>query len=233
MEEIINEIKRQYFSYPILIFVLIVSIFISLTRRKKFKILKYFPIYLFWLLAVLILNSVCLYPNSLCFYLLPFVQYTDYFFTLVELIVFSNFFYRLIKNYSLKKGIVVINIIFAIYFIYKGVFDVNFYLGISEATQAKVYTIEAVVLLIICLIYFFQLFRDLPFSNLRDEPVFWVSAGVLFFTAGTLPYSLLENYIVTNYFSFSFSLYSIFYVFYVLLFSMIIKAYLCKTKEAI
>ncbi len=230
MDEMIKVMEKQYFSYPILLLILIAAIVISLSNRKKFKILNHFPVYLFWLFGDLILNSSCLYANSLCFSILPYVQYVDYSFTLVELIVFSNFFYRLIKDNKLKKGIIIVNIAFALYFIYMGVSDVNFYLGVTEMTQAKVYTLETVVLLIICLTYFFQLFRDLPFSNLRDEPVFWVSAGILFFMAGTLPYSLLENYIVINYFSFSFSLYSIFYVFYILLFSMIIRAYLCKAK---
>jgi len=232
LHEIIREMERQYYSDLALMVVLIFSILLAYKNRKKFKVLRYMPIYLIWLLIDMLLNSMCLRPNSLLFYIIPYAQWVDYFSTLVELIIFSNFFYCLIKNYILKKGIIAINIVFAFYFIYMGVIDENTYYGVTEATQSKVYTLEAVLLLLICLTYFFQLFKELPFSNAKDEPVFWVSAGILLFMTCTLPYSVLENYISIKYHHFSFSLYSIFYIFYIFLCFMIVRAYLCKAKVA-
>ena len=50
MEEIIKQIGKQYYTDPILISVLLISIFVSLKNRKKFKILTYFPVYIVSLL---------------------------------------------------------------------------------------------------------------------------------------------------------------------------------------
>ena len=110
------------------------------------------------------------------------------------------------------------------------VLDNHFPNGTSEITQSKVYTVEAVLLLLICLIYFFQVFRELPYIDIKNESIFWISAGLLFFVTCTLPHSILENYIFKNHSSFSFSLNAIFYIFYTLLFLMIIRAYCCHSK---
>ena len=225
-----KEMESQYFSRPTLLLVAIVSIIISLRNRKKFKILDWFPIYLISFLVAFLANDM-LYVLSLRPFFIPCSQYADYIFTLLELLVFSNLYYRIINNQSVKNTILITNMVFFAYFIYMAVLDVDFPNGISELTQSNVYTVEAVLLLLMCLTYFFQVFRSLPYSDIKNEPIFWISAGLLFFVTCTLPHSLLENYIFKNYHSYSFSLYAIFYIFYILLFLMIIRAYSCKPKE--
>jgi len=227
MEELVHKLARQYYTDLILIGILLTSTFVSIEKRKKFKILKYFPAYIISLLLLCVFYEIC-DLTSLSNYFLPILHYGDYFFTLLELIIFSHFYYQLINNKIFKKSILILNVLFSFFFIFMGLIDKEFYQSISESTQSKVYTIEGVILLLICSFYFFELFQKMPIVNLRNEPAFWISTGLLFFMVCTLPFSLLENYIENYYRQFSFVLYPIFYIFYILLFTTIIRAYLCK-----
>lgn len=227
MEEPLS-FAQQFYSDIILQCAVLATIVVSIKHKKKFRILKYFPIYAASFLIGLIFNRLCT-TNHVPNMLFPVSTYLDYFLTLLELMIFSHFYYQLVKSHSLKTFIILSNSLFVLFFILMGVSDKNFYSkGISESTQSIVYTVEGIILLILCLFYFYELFKKLAVVNLKNEPVFWVSTGLLFFVACTLPYSLLENYMDRYYPNFSFMLYSLFYLFYTILFIMIIRAYLCK-----
>ena len=228
MGELLNSLEKQLYTDLILLCVLIATILVSIKAKKRFKILRYFPVYTVSFLIAIIVNRLSVTnhaPNKL----FPLSTYLDYYLTLLELAIFSHFYYQLIQNRTVKMLIILSNLLFILFYVYMGISDKNFYdKGITERTQSVVYTVEGVILLILCSIYFFELFKNLPVVNLKNEPVFWVSVGLLFFMACTLPYSLMENYIEKYDSDLSFTLYSLFYIFYTILFIMIIRAYLCK-----
>lgn len=234
MRSLIKHWNAHYYTEPMLILVLCIAFIISIKNRKKSKVLKFIPFYIMSLIIDFILSSIFFLTresNSQSKLFLGISSYADYLFTLVEMTIFSHFYLQLIYNRIAKKIIIFLNIFFLIFFIYKLLEDKDFYHHISEDTQSIVYTVEGIILLLICIFYFFELFSRTPHLDLKNEPVFWVSTGLLFFLACTLPYSLLENYIDKNYPDYF--LYSIFYIFYMLLFLMIIRAYLCKPEKTI
>ncbi len=158
-------------------------------------------------------------------------EYSDYFFTLFEMVIFSHIYYQLIDNNTIKKVILLVNVLFISFFLYMLLQDKDFPEYISQPTQEKVYTVEGILLLPICISYFIQLFRKPPSLNLKNEPGFWISIGLLFFLTCTLPYSILENYVSKRSFFLLLQLYSIFYIFYIFLFLTIIRAYLCPREN--
>ena len=228
MKELINTFDYRLNIDLILFCALFATIIVSIKNIKKFKILRYIPVYSVSFILGLVVNRFSKdYPVPSK--LLPLSTYLDYFITLLELIIFSHFYHQLIESRTVKRLIIVSNSLFVLFYIYMGVSDENFfYKGITEGTQSTVYTVEGIILLILCSYYFFELFKKLPVVNLKNEPVFWVSTGLFFFMTCTLPYSLIENYIEKHYPDFSFMLYSLYYLFYIILFIMIIRAYLCK-----
>ena len=231
MDEPINVFEKQFHTDLILLCTLFLTIFVSVKNKKRVRILKYFPLYAVTFSIGLIFNRLCV-NNHVRNRLFPFSTYLDYFLTLLELIIFSNFYYQLIKNQIVKRFIILSNLLFVLFFILMRVSDKNFFeKGISESTQSIVYTLEAIILLILCLCYFYELFRKLAIVNLKNDPAFWVSTGLLFFMACTLPYSLLENYMDRYYPNSSHMLYSLFYLFYIMLFIMVIRAYLCNGES--
>ena len=237
MQHIIKALEDQFYTPAFRIVGLILVLIVSLKHRKKFIPLKYFPFYA----TTLLLDDVFFYwyhiaeeANYHGDFFWGLSSYLDYLFTFVELIFFSHFYYHLSYTQIIKKLILVFNVFFGLFFVYMAIKDKYFYEGVSGVTQSIVYTVESIILLFLCSFYFIDLFKKLPVVNLKNEPGFWVSTGLMFFMACTLPYSLLQNKIMKNYpYSFFSTSYSIFDVFYVLLFLMIIRAYLCKPVKAI
>jgi len=231
MQEIIEDWHSHFYTSVVQLIVLIIVLIISLILRKKFKQLKYFPVYAITLLLdylFLYLSYVAKDVEYHSDFFRGFSAYVDYLFTLFELIIFSHFYYYVINAIIVKKLILIVNILFAIFFIYMAVNDKYFYPTISEPTQSIVYTVESIILLFLCSVYFLETFKKIPVVDLKNEPAFWISTGVFFFMACTLPFSLLENHIHKNYPNSLLTSYTIFHVFYILLFLMIFRAYLCK-----
>ena len=236
MQHIIRDWQNQFYTSALLIIVLIIVIRTSIKHRKKFILLRYFPIYAAALLLDFVFLDLYYFAKDANYhrdFFAALSSYIDYFFTLLELIIFSHFYYQVINNRIIKKLIFIFNILFILFFIYMATKDNYFYKDISEATQSIVYTVESIVLLFLCSFYFIELFKRLPLMDLKNEPAFWVSTGVFFFMACTLPYSLLENHIRKNYPNSVMTSYSIFHVFYILLFVIIIRAYLCRPGKMI
>lgn len=233
MHEIIADWSHTYFFEPILLLVLSITLIIALKNDKKHAILKSLPFYISSLLLVFLSGAFVSLSWKLKYHFLFFVglsSFIDYTFTFIELITFSIFFYQLLNNRAMKKLIVISNFIFSILFFYMFFSEPSFHNKISDITQSKVYTLEGIILLVFCIFYFFELFKKSLAIQITNEPAFWVSTGLFFFLTCTLPFSLIENYIRNKYPELIISYYSIFYIFYILLFSMLIRAYLCKPQ---
>lgn len=209
---------------------------ISVRNRKKHRSLKFFPIYFGCLLIVFLSLYANICSKEVIIYSLTkfnFHHYIDYFSTLIELLIFVHFFMFAIESQRFKNILIIITALFVFYYFVELYFDKRFSRSISETTQSRVYTIESLILLIPCFVYFYELFKRPPTLNLKQEPSFWIVSGLSFFVTCTLPYSLLENYLRENYLYLMTTLYSVFYIFYILLLLMIIKAYTCNPRKSI
>jgi hypothetical protein len=54
------------------------------------------------------------------------------------------------------------------------------------------------ILIIVCLLYFYKLLKELPTLNIQNLPMFWVSFGVLTYYAGNFFLFLVNNYLDHN-----------------------------------
>lgn len=209
--------------------VLLISFYISLKQRKKHPVLRLFPIYIISLFTDLILLQL----TKLNFFLKAIHHYGDYIFTLIEFLIFTHFYLQIINNNFFRRVIVTTAVLFLIFFLVMAMVDHRRPGWISEQTQSEVYTVQSGLLLFICCFYFFEFYRTTSKIKISNQPEFWVSIGLLFFMLCTLPFSILETYIfhfeakdwhISN---------TVFFSFYIILFMMIIRAYLCspaKTK---
>lgn len=233
MKEIYQHWKDCFFTETLLVGVLMLTLFISLKNRKKHTILRFFPIYTACLLTVYISGYIVMCSTDLYSYSVTtfnFINYIDYLFILIELGILVHFFLSIIENRIVRRILILLTILFIPYYFIESYDDKYFPRSISETTQSRVYTIESLILLFPCFAYFYELFKKPPVLNLKKEPAFWIITGWSFFATCTLPYSLLENYLRESHSSLMTELYSVFYIFYILLFIMIIKAYLCKKE---
>jgi hypothetical protein len=85
---------------------------------------------------------------------------------------------------------------------------------------------ESAFLLLPCLVYFYDLFITASLRPLKDQPSFWVMTGMLFLNACSIPLISLEmlGNSAKPYFTLN-------YVLYIVLFILIIRAYLCPTDK--
>lgn len=233
MEKIYERWKTSFFTEAILVALLILTLYVAIRYRRKHEVLKYFPFYIGGLLLVFLSIYVWLIFPDIDRYIhstFNFINYIDYFFILVELFILSNFFYQSISNKAIRKIMIAFTLLFIPYFFLELYNDKFFPRSISEWSKSRVYTVESLLLLIPCFIYFYELFKKPPVLDLKNEPSFWIVIGWSFFATCTLPYSLLENYLRKSYSSLMTQFYSVFFIFYILLFITIIRAYLCKRE---
>lgn len=116
MEEFIKNLGDYYYTDFILIGILLISFFVCIKHRKRYTVLTYFPVYITSLLITTVLNMLTFFELSM--WVLPIACYVDYFFTILELIIFSHFYYQLINNRVIKIAIVISNGLFTLFFIY-------------------------------------------------------------------------------------------------------------------
>lgn len=208
----------------------------AIKRRKTVPEFRWLPLYLAVFIAVFIADfayNLFLYP----FDQERFQKYQrelNFFSTVVEMLTFVFFIYaslRMVTFRKLLKGLTITCLIlFLVIYIRSHIS--NGY--ITYFSLNTVYIIELATLLSGCIFFFIQLFREPPVENLRGLPGFWVCVGLSFYCLCTLPITIANSY----FFSIArgpvyANLYSIIYLFYIILFSLIIRSFLCQPSRMI
>jgi hypothetical protein len=235
MQVIFDDWARSFYSRPFLDLILIVAFIISVKKKNVHNILRFFPFYISALFIVyLSLDIYLFFPIEIRRKIIRLDFLVDHLFTLFELLIFSDFFIRLIVSRQFKVFIKFLTVLFVLgYLLVTIKHPPIFFAGSPHRTINTFYTLQAVLLIVFCIMYFIELFKKPPVLILLREPSFWITTGLFFFMSCTLPYSLLENQINHHFHEFAVELFSIFHIFYSLLFIMIIKAFLCKPINSI
>ncbi len=91
--------------------------------------------------------------------------------------------------------------------------------------------IEAFFIVSFCLLYFYELFIELPTRNLTNEPLFWFATGVLIYSVCMIPNFLILQYVSESQWYDYDSLAIPNYIASSTLYIFIIKSVLCKTPQ--
>ena len=116
-----NKVEITFISEMVLMVVLITAFIISLLKRKKISLLRYFPFYLGYFLFVFICGDISYFlafnynQKPLAF---AITSYTDYSSTLIELLVFLQFVHTVNNKQLVKKSVLVAIILFGLYFLF-------------------------------------------------------------------------------------------------------------------
>lgn len=229
MSQLIKFLHESYFTSFICLLTSVIGFIISILNRKKHPILDYFPYY--FLAHILVNISFSIHDayfskSAIHSTLLSLNTFVDYAFTIMEFIIFIYVFERtLIQKTKFLKALRLSFLALSLLLLSKDLFR---YSILSQSTLHNIFTLQASFLIIACIMYYFQIFRLPPYIKLREDPVFWIATGLVFFMICTLPLSLAINHIRTSSLLLYRQLFSIFYIFYCLLFLMIINAFLCK-----
>ena len=159
--------------------------------------------------------------------------YTDSFDTVIEFLALFFVIRNSINSDKIRKGLSILLPVFIssiiIFFIYYRM------IGHQEIDQyflQTIFTIQAFILCVACIFYYKDLFKTEPKLDLTRQPSFWAVTGLAFFMLCTFPFSIWGLYLVKANRELYNQLYSLFNIFYCILFLMIIKAYFCKQETS-
>lgn len=236
MKSLIQLWESSFYTDLILFIIAIITFTFSCISKNKLIQLKLIQIYLITFI-LLFTNSYCYHLsiyNKLSYPSLIKIELTEaYIVSLFEYISFSHFLYAAIQNKKFKRVIKVISIILIFTFLITYVKSTFYVTDFKYQKIHSIYILESSALLIFCSFYFIELFKSLPIFKVTDSPNFWVSSGLMLYLIGTFPITIIMAYIHSTDLSLYRNLYSIIYIFYVLLFLSIIRAYKCKPSETI
>lgn len=236
MDEIIQDWEKNYYTELWLFIILVVTLIISLKKRSLHPQLKLLPIYLISFLLLNVsgyIHDIFFYQKTYSTFFLTINKIGNYLVTLIEFSTFLYYFYTIIKTTKIKIIIRIVSVCMLLLFSLILIQLLFFTDGSDYSPLHNLYIAESATLFIICFFYFIELFRSPPILKLTNTPNFWISSGLMFYLLGTLPITLITDYIFdTNFFLYE-NLFSIIYLLYILLFLMIIRAYLCKSEKTI
>ena len=196
----------------------VVAAIISLIKKEMYGYLKLFPFFLCITLIVEI-GAWWLTENNIN---------TIVFFNFFSLFEFVFYMYVL-KNIILSpriKTVISITII-----IYSALALINiFFIQKMYTFHTLTYSIGCLLIVLISIYYFFELFKSPSAVNLKKEPAFWIVTGLLFFYTCTLPFFGLANYIYRVLPVLARNFEAILSMLNVLLYSLFTVAFLCRIK---
>ena len=150
-----------------------------------------------------------------------------HFFILTEFVCIYLFFFKTSVMTSASK--IILTVLF--------VFFVSVYLDNWIKTDnflkkiQRFYFLDSCLILIPCFLYLFQLFAKPPTLYLLREPSFWFNAGILIYLTLTLPVFFMIDYFRGR--AMQDLINDINFIGYCIVFSFLIKAFLCKSKTTI
>lgn len=216
-------ISSSFYTHPIMLLSALVAIVIGIGKKNKLPELKLIILYP---IASIIQGGIAYYSWTIE---LESTRWTaDYIseslFILLEFLILSHFFRKVIFIKKLRTLIISISIIYMTYLTCMWIFTSTFY-----SSPYKIYLFESLCILLFCFIYLFQLFKLPPKLNLLSIPSFWITVGCLFYFSCTIPLFFADS--ILNYFVHHDNLYSINFLAYTIFFIIISKAFLCSKVQ--
>jgi hypothetical protein len=100
---------------------------------------------------------------------------------------FSVFFYQILRGRIVLYALCVINSCFLMFVVYNAIFIQKLTIN-SYST-----TIGSIIILLLCVLFYFKLLRDLPAEQVYHLPLFWVVSAFFFTKSGKLVlYSVIQ-----------------------------------------
>jgi hypothetical protein len=229
MEKFINYLAESFFTHLIAFGLATFGFYYSFRKAKG--ILRIFTLYFFsYFICQIAFFSGTFVDQSYWKIQHDISLYLDFSFTIIEYYIFVFLIWLALKEYN-NFLIYLASIVFFIisfHLLYKDIQTEN---TLTLNTLEKVFICESLLLIVPCIVYFYHLFQNPHPIPLRNDPHFWITTGLTFFLLATLPFSLLMNSLRMENLQIYDFLYSIIYIFYCLLFTMIIKAISCRTNQ--
>jgi len=227
MKEYIKFWQFSHYTYLASIIIACIGAFLKIASNPNLRPFKIY--FILYSLNGLLFSTKYIISFKLRYEMVydQFLFTCDLIFTIFEYFIFSNYIFNSTHSKSLNSKSLIDKIFLSSTLL---IIIVSLFLSREITTDAMqyVFIVQAICLLIYCSAYYFDIFMSLNVKKLENEPSFYVVTGTTFFMICTIPVSFIMNYLWSIGQTIFYQAYSIIYIFYMILFLMIIKAFLCK-----
>jgi hypothetical protein len=145
-------------------------------------------------------------------------------FLVIEFVAFYIFIYKIVNSKKSKNAIKSLLAFFILAILIYWIFSPRHLFIIPY----PVYVFDSFLLIIPCLLYFYELFTNSVNLDLKNHFPFWVVSGILFYNCCSIPIFMLIVYIQFKYPMYYNVVFSINYILYTILFLLFIRAFSCR-----
>jgi hypothetical protein len=227
MGKVIQIWKESLFTDPLLFIALLVTFTVSLKKFKGHPQLKMLPLYFasFILFSLLSEIFVGVFQNQPRVFNIRFERLGNLLVTVLEFFAFTYYALAITATRTFRNAIYFLSALVFLLALTLVYINYNSLEVVTHRTLNILYIIESISLLIISSFYFIDLFVSPSVCRLLNTANFWVSSGLVFYVFCTLPFTLLSDYFINTNENLYKNLYSLVYIFYIILFLMVIKGY--------
>lgn len=203
------------------IFSIAISIIASLVANRKKNSELYIKAFSFFLIASLLVEMIGDVRNNkglnnlLMYNIFNVFEFTFYIWLIREIV----------QNKKAK------NLILYILLLYPAVDLVNiFFIQGTTHFHTITYALGCLLIVLLCIYYFFELFQSPSSVNLLKQPAFWICSGLLFFYCCSFPIFGLSNLLMHLPRIFMRNIRTIIILLNIFLYSMFTLAFLCRFR---
>jgi len=170
---------------PLFIYFIALSLLASLTILFFPSNRLYLKIFPFFLFITFVIECISAYMSSQNLHNITLYN----FFSVFEMV----FYFFVLSEVILKKSIK--KIVRSLIWIYPLIFLFNIFFIQTENFHSMTYALGCLLIVTICIYYFFELFQLSHSVSLLHEPAFWICSGLLFFYTVSFPIFGLVNFL--------------------------------------
>ncbi len=195
-KEFLNDWHNSFYSIPIVILTQAFAIICGLLLFKKEKIHILFIAYAFsGLLLFTLVDFIILTQDIHGRNIRVITEIANGSFALTETIILFSFFNILLKSKIAKLGMNIFLFIFSslMLFLFIKISDPDFS-GKSILEYSNFLTsFQLFFILLLCLFYYSQLFKEITSLRLTSRPSFWIVSSIFFYSLIVVPYFIISH----------------------------------------
>lgn len=203
----------------IVVISLIISVLMPTQRKVYMKGFFFCP----FIACLISINSI-----SSRFYFLYSMQlnfFIQIILLLCDLVFWGFFFHKLINMRRESRKIFILLVITFLISVY------TIYFNKTHTPNLHLQALSNCIKVIFCISFFSKLFKEILFENILKEPSFWIVAGLMFYSAISIPFYALNNFIMQNFtIEIAYAFFSISNMLVIIMHLFFIKSFLCTIQ---
>lgn len=118
-------------------------------------------------------------------------NYSSHVYQLFATAFISIFFYHAIQWKTLKRSFFIVNILYFVFSLINLLYLQK--AGINSYSQI----LRSIIILLLCIIFFFKLLKELPTQQIHKLPLFWIVSSFFFSYSGKLVIYAITHYMIS------------------------------------